>query len=275
MVVFCWSLSSQDAAHSTPKDPLIASLQLAQIDYGPVHAALIERCRTEYGESAHALEAAITQWDERNADALKELKTLGRERLRQLLPNVDVRSLDEMGHIMTEKLRVEMTKQSGPALKAACEGQYAQQSLDSPLLDFASLVRKLRVSQPSQTGQWQIPKDRHRNVSRPIFSQLVVHGVPNGWKSGYEHASATSYIQEFVPDGESVQAWTEMITVRGFKDLADNPKVSPQTVLATVAAGIKSYAATTLLDNRLVARESMGMRRIRRSLVVPICRSTI
>lgn len=54
----------------------------------------------------------------------------------------------------------------------------------------------------------------------PVFSQLVTAPLPEGFVTAYENATATGYINEAVPDGETVENWTQMITLTGAKGLA-------------------------------------------------------
>ncbi len=47
----------------------------------------------------------------------------------------------------------------------------------------------------------------------PIWSQIVVWTVPQGFASAFTQTRGGSYLQEFVPRGQSVQDWQQMITV--------------------------------------------------------------
>lgn len=51
----------------------------------------------------------------------------------------------------------------------------------------------------------------------PVFSQLVTMPVPQGFAPVYEAANDTNYINEAVPAGESVDDWSQMITLTGAK----------------------------------------------------------
>jgi hypothetical protein len=43
--------------------------------------------------------------------------------------------------------------------------------------------------------------------------------VPQGFVLGHQAEDASGMIQEFVPEGESVQAWSQMMTVRIFRGM--------------------------------------------------------
>ena len=59
----------------------------------------------------------------------------------------------------------------------------------------------------------------------PVFSQLVAFSLPTGFVTVNENAQGGFYMQEAVPKGETVNNWTQMLTLSGFKDLARNPKL--------------------------------------------------
>jgi hypothetical protein len=73
-----------------------------------------------------------------------------------------------------------------------------------------------------------------------IFDQLLMFSFPGGFKPAFEDAKGGQYIQESVPDGESVKKWSQMLTVTGAKGLAANPNVSPQAFANKIAGGFKN-----------------------------------
>jgi hypothetical protein len=56
--------------------------------------------------------------------------------------------------------------------------------------------------------------------------------VPQGFVLGHQAEDASGVIQEFVPEGESVQAWSQMMTVRIFHDMAG---ASPRWLFTTTS----------------------------------------
>jgi hypothetical protein len=91
----------------------------------------------------------------------------------------------------------------------------------------------------------------------PIFSQLVSIAIPGDLEMKFEdNKHAGQYLQEYVPKGETVEKWTQMVTVTGAKGLAANPRLTPQAFLSLLAQGFNkacpaSYAATGLGDQRI------------------------
>ncbi|WP_374409280.1 hypothetical protein [Hydrogenophaga sp.] len=79
----------------------------------------------------------------------------------------------------------------------------------------------------------------------PIYSQLLAHSLPGGFQVAYENDSGPEYIREAVPLGQTVQKWTQMITVTGAKGLAANPDATPRRFVEVMAAGFKKACPDT------------------------------
>ena len=63
-----------------------------------------------------------------------------------------------------------------------------------------------------------------------MFHQLVVFTMPAHFMPVFEKTNGSFYIREHVPQGESVDHWTRMITLTGMKDLVSNPNVSARAL---------------------------------------------
>lgn len=61
---------------------------------------------------------------------------------------------------------------------------------------------------------------------RPVFSQLVVYQLPQGFVPAFENVQNGFYIEEAVPKGETVEARSQIVTLTGTKDLALNPDMT-------------------------------------------------
>lgn len=72
---------------------------------------------------------------------------------------------------------------------------------------FATL---LAVTAPAAAEDW---------VSvTPVFSQIVAFKAPDGFVPAFEGPGTDNYIQEAVLDGETADAWSQMLTLTGLKD---------------------------------------------------------
>ena len=100
------------------------------------------------------------------------------------------------------------------------------------------------------------PRDaKSMAASVPIFSQTIVFTLPDGWKPAYENDGKDSYMLEFVPQGQSVEAWKEMITVQGLRNLAKNPQFSPLALIENIAGGLKKICGDELVFQSLGAKK--------------------
>jgi hypothetical protein len=79
----------------------------------------------------------------------------------------------------------------------------------------------------------------------PIYSQLVMFSYPPGFKPAYAKDSGAQYTQEYVLDGETVEKWSQMVTVTGAKGLAANQEVTPQRFLQHIAGGFQRACPST------------------------------
>jgi hypothetical protein len=87
--------------------------------------------------------------------------------------------------------------------------------------------------------------DEPKTVISPIFDQLVAFTLPPGFTTVFEQPSATSYIREAVPTGETVDKWSQMITVTGAKGASTKPDTSAQLFAAQIAAGFQKACPAT------------------------------
>ncbi|MEO6918930.1 MAG: hypothetical protein ABI171_07965 [Collimonas sp.] len=98
----------------------------------------------------------------------------------------------------------------------------------------------------------------------PIFSQLLVLPYPPGFKIAFENTRGPRYIREAVLEKENVDAWSQMITLTGMKDLALKPDVSPQSFAENMAAGFQracpaSFSAQGIAAGKLSGYDSFVM----------------
>jgi len=112
----------------------------------------------------------------------------------------------------------------------------------------------------SEPGIAQDRKGQGATVSAvtPIFSQLVMLSYPPGFKPAYENSTATQYIQESVPQGESVEKWSQMITLTGAKGLAANPNATPQLFVQQIAGGFQRACPNTFAVKNLGSLKVSG-----------------
>ena len=88
----------------------------------------------------------------------------------------------------------------------------------------------------------------HVAAISPVFHQLVLFSLPSEFKSAKatsERNNGTFYIREQVPEGQTLENWSRMVTLSGTRDLASNPNASPQALLARMTAGFQRNCPDT------------------------------
>jgi hypothetical protein len=115
------------------------------------------------------------------------------------------------------------------------------------LLLAASPLRAEDAAAPKRT-----PPTSYTSIS-PIYGQLVSFSTPIGFVPVFENTKEAFYIREAVPKGETVQQWSQMITVTGARAAAGNPGFTPQGLAAAIAGGFKKACPETFATKGLAA----------------------
>lgn len=73
------------------------------------------------------------------------------------------------------------------------------------------------------------------NLIMPVFTQLVRFKLPSGFRPIYEKTTGDGYVFEAVPYGETTDNWSQIITLTGYQNLANQPDVTPESLLGYLA----------------------------------------
>ena len=97
----------------------------------------------------------------------------------------------------------------------------------------------------------------------PIFSELLRLSYPREFHPAFENTNGNFYIQESVLKGESIEHWTQMLTVTGTKGLSLNPQATPERFVERIARGFRShcpdsFSETPLADAPVTGHDSYG-----------------
>lgn len=76
-------------------------------------------------------------------------------------------------------------------------------------------------------------------VISPIWGHLVRFSMPTGFVGAFENTRDQFYIREAVLTGETVQQWSQMITVTGARGLVAAPNFSPRGLAGQIASGFE------------------------------------
>jgi hypothetical protein len=122
-------------------------------------------------------------------------------------------------------------------------GQQVHQT--ARILIIALWIAATRTSSALNTGapadDLQQYQQRGATVTAitPIFNQLVEFTVPPHFKGVFQKLIRDFYIQESVLDGETVDQWSQMITLTGKQGTAADPQASPRALLVNIAGGLQ------------------------------------
>ena len=108
-----------------------------------------------------------------------------------------------------------------------------------PMLALCLIWAAVAGAQEQKSGAGSAGRPATVGAVTPIYGQLVMFSYPAGFKHAHANDTGSYYIQESVLAGETVEKWSQMITVTGSKGLASNANVTPQRVIENVAAGFQ------------------------------------
>ena len=91
----------------------------------------------------------------------------------------------------------------------------------------------------------QIPPGASVEVVSPVFHQLVAYALPSGFQfTAPEQANAKSYLREVPLKGQTVEHWTQLITLTGANG-ATAAGLTAEKMMDKLAAGYKSSCPQT------------------------------
>ena len=128
------------------------------------------------------------------------------------------------------------------------------------LVTLASWAHSSAMAEEKTNDKVNEPRQQGYTVQAisPIFSQLVMMSFPKGFKTVSQDTKGNNYIREAVLEGETLDQWSEMITVTGAKGLAANPNLSAQSFVERIAGGFKRACPDTFSAKGLGALKISG-----------------
>lgn len=79
----------------------------------------------------------------------------------------------------------------------------------------------------------------------PVFNQLLVISQPTTFVPAFEKTVGDRYVREAVLKGETIEHWTQMLTVTGARGLAADPQITPEVFAGLLANGFKKACPDT------------------------------
>jgi len=101
---------------------------------------------------------------------------------------------------------------------------YLQKLAANALLIFAICITSFYNQSFAQTAEKE--KSQWAVVADSIYDNEVFFTIPKSWPKTPAHKKNENgfYIAEFIPAGQSVEKWSEMLTVVSYKKIQQNPK---------------------------------------------------
>ncbi|HXZ59346.1 MAG TPA: hypothetical protein VEG26_04135 [Steroidobacteraceae bacterium] len=126
-------------------------------------------------------------------------------------------------------------------------------------LTIASYLLVLAAGAPAPGADAPSRPGATQRVITPVFHRLVAFSLPAPFKLQFERTTGNIYVREHVPEGETVDEWSRMITLQGVQGMAYNPEATPQGYLKALARGFQRHCPDTFvaldLGSQPIARE--------------------
>ena len=102
-----------------------------------------------------------------------------------------------------------------------------------------------------------LPSLAEQTAITRVYSQIVAYGVPDGFVPAFEDTQPGFYIQEAVPRGQSLQDWTQMLTMTGAEGQATT---APEALAQQIAQGFAAACPDSVSAVALPAPAIPGAR---------------
>jgi hypothetical protein len=118
------------------------------------------------------------------------------------------------------------------------------------IVSFCAVVKAEDVAIPQSPNAKPV-----RGIVR-VYSQIVSYAVPAGFVGAYTNDSGTHFILEQVPEGETVNKWTQMITVTGDSGAVSYPGLTNEMFYESIAKNFRrdcphSYSSNVLSHEKV------------------------
>jgi len=108
----------------------------------------------------------------------------------------------------------------------------------SILVQLAGAAAALAAEAPVKPG------DAQREIT-PVFHRLVAFSLPAPFKPAFERTTGNIYVREHVPEGESVDEWSRLITLSGVQGMSYSREATLQEYLQALARGFQRHCPDT------------------------------
>jgi hypothetical protein len=114
----------------------------------------------------------------------------------------------------------------------------------SRMLVAAQLLALLAGAAPAAAADAPANGGGQRVVT-PVFHRLVAFSLPAPFKPAFERTTGNIYVREHVPEGETVDEWSRLITLSGVQGMAYSREATLQNYLQALARGFQRHCPDT------------------------------
>ncbi|AGK58773.1 hypothetical protein HYPDE_35508 [Hyphomicrobium denitrificans 1NES1] len=82
-------------------------------------------------------------------------------------------------------------------------------------------------------------------IIAPVLGQLVGFTLPGGFEIQKAQADGGRYFRAAIPKGESIDNWSQLISITGAKDIDKDPKKTAQFIAANISGSIQKLCPDT------------------------------
>jgi hypothetical protein len=86
-----------------------------------------------------------------------------------------------------------------------------------------------------------------QRVVAPVFHRLVAFTLPPPFKLAFERTTGNIYVREHLPEGETVDEWSRMVTLQGVQGMAYNREATAQAYLQALSRGFQRHCPDTFV----------------------------
>ena len=91
----------------------------------------------------------------------------------------------------------------------------------------------------------------------PVFHRLVAFTLPTPFRMSFERTTGNIYVREHVPEGETVDEWTRMISLSGVQGMSYNADATLPAYLQALARGFQRHCPDTYVALELGAQSGV------------------
>jgi hypothetical protein len=116
---------------------------------------------------------------------------------------------------------------------------------ESRALNIASFLALAAGAASAPAADTPGRQDGAQREITPVFHRLVAFSLPAPFKPAFERTTGNILLREHVPEGETVDEWSRLITLSGVQGMAYSREATLQEYLQALARGFQRHCPDT------------------------------